>query len=181
MHTHPRREQRPDSSVDMPPSGESIGRRREIALVVLLAAIPFLPVIGGPFLYDDRAYVVENYQVTEVEHTLESFVSSYPPGSATQALYRPLVTLSYALDHAIAGLDPRVFHLANIALHIGASLAAYFLLRAWIPSAAAWSAMLFAVHPVHAEAVSWIVGRAELLCGLFLFLALRLAPARFVL
>jgi tetratricopeptide (TPR) repeat protein len=138
-------------------------------------------VCDGPFLYDDRAYVVENYQVTEAEHTLESLTTSYPPGSPGQALYRPLVTLSYALDHALAGLDPRLFHLTNVVLHAGASLAAYFLLRAWVPAAAAWAAMLFAVHPVHAEAVSWIVGRAEVLCGLFLFLALRLAPGRFVL
>jgi len=153
----------------------------EILLVILLAAIPFLPVSDGPFLYDDRIYILENHQVTDVEHTLQCLTTSYPPGGATQALYRPLVTLSYALDHALAGLDATLFHLTNIALHVGASLAAYFLLRAWIPSLAAWTAMLFAVHPVHTEAVSWIVGRAELLCGLFLFLALRLAPSRFVL
>ena len=153
----------------------------EILLVVLLAAVPFLTASDGPFLYDDRIYVIENYQVTDAGHTLESLTTSYPPGGATQALYRPLVTLSYALDRALAGLDARHFHLTNVVLHVGASLAAYFLVRAWIPAIAAWAAMLFAVHPVHTEAVTWIVGRAELLCGAFLFLALLLAPRRYVL
>lgn len=150
----------------------------EILLVVLLAAVPFLPVLDGPFLYDDSAYVVENHQVTQPRHALESLTTPYPPGGAKQALYRPLVTLSYALDHALAGLNATVFHLTNTVLHVAASLAVLFLLRAWIPSVAAWAAMLFAVHPVHTEAVSWIVGRAELLCALFVLVALRLATSR---
>lgn len=167
--------QRPQSTAGTLPS------KVEILLIILLAAVPYLPVIDGPFLYDDNLYIVENYQVTDAEHALQSLTTSYPPGGATQALYRPLVTLSYALNHALSGLNATRYHLANILLHVGASLAAYALLRAWIPSVAAWSAMLFAVHPVHTEAVSWIVGRAELLCGFFVFLALRLAPNRFVL
>jgi tetratricopeptide (TPR) repeat protein len=153
----------------------------EILIVVLLAAVPFLTVLDGPFLYDDTVYVVENHQVTQPRHTLGSLTTCYPPGGAKQALYRPLVTLSYALDHALAGLDATVFHATNTVLHVGASLAVLFLLRAWIPSAAGWAAMLFAVHPVHTEAVSWIVGRAELLCALFVLLALRSASSRPVL
>jgi protein O-mannosyl-transferase len=176
----PTESQRPRADAGTSPGIERRRTRLEILLVVLLAALPFLSVSDGPFLYDDRLYVLENHQVTEAGHTLQCLTTSYPPGGATQALYRPLVTLSFALDHALAGLEATVFHLTNVLLHVGASLAAYFLLRAWLPALAGWSAMLFAVHPVHTEAVSWIVGRAELLCGLFLFLALRLAPRRFV-
>lgn len=173
---------RPPEEIRQPrPNAGSLPSKLEILLIVLLAAVPYLPVLGGPFLYDDTLYVVENHQVTNTAYTLQSLTTSYPPGSNSQALYRPLVTLSYALDHALAGLNPAVFHLSNLLLHVGASLAAYALLRAWFPSVAGWAAMLFAVHPVHTEAVAWIVGRAEILCGLFLFLALRWSASRGVL
>ena len=150
----------------------------ELCLLIALAALPYLSVVDGPFVYDDTAYVVDNYQVTQPGYALQSLTTSYPPGRESQGLYRPLVTLSYALDHLIAGLNPMMFHLTNILLHVAATLAAFFLLRAWIPSIALQAAILFAVHPVHSEAVSWIVGRAELLCGLLMFLAIRFATNR---
>lgn len=172
---------RPAAVIVPPPTSPSRRSWVEVLIVVLLAAVPFLPVLDGPFLYDDTVYIVENHQVTQPRFVLESLTSCYPPGGAKQALYRPLVTLSYALDHALAGLDATAFHLTNTVLHVGASLAVLFLLRAWLPAVAGWAAMLFAVHPVHTEAVSWIVGRAELLCALFVLLALRSATSRPVL
>ncbi|MBI5182115.1 MAG: tetratricopeptide repeat protein, partial [Nitrospirae bacterium] len=97
----------------------------------------------------------------------------YPPDAREQGLYRPLVTISYIFDYAIWGLNPKGFHLANLILHILTSIIVYLLAleilkNSW-PSLIA--ALVFALHPVHTEAVTWVVGRAEVMAGLFYFLA----------
>ena len=92
---------RPPEEIRQPrPNAGSLPSKLEILLIVLLAAVPYLPVLGGPFLYDDTLYVVENHQVTNTAYTLQSLTTSYPPGSNSQALYRPLVTLSYEIGRA---------------------------------------------------------------------------------
>jgi protein O-mannosyl-transferase len=69
---------------------------------------------------------------------------------------------------AIGGGRASVFHLANIALYAGTALAVFFLARTVLPLAAAMLAgALFAVHPVHVEAVAGVVGQSELLVALF--------------
>ena len=88
--------------------------------------------------------------------------------------YRPITVLTFRANAALGGMAPWGFHVANAALH--ACVCALFFLFAEIlfgsavPALAA--AALFAAHPVHAEAVANIVGRAEGLAGLFFLLAL---------
>jgi hypothetical protein len=86
--------------------------------------------------------------------------------------YRPVSILSFRVNHWLAGsYDAWSFHLTNIVLHILVSVLIYALSFELIfPEryfCAVGSALLFAVHPVHTEAVTGLVGRAELLCALF--------------
>ncbi len=90
--------------------------------------------------------------------------------------YRPLTVMTYRLNHAIHGLDTFGFHLVNVAMHVVVTLlftraAARLLdpLEPWLVCAAG---LLFATHPVHVEAVAGLVGRAEVLSGVFFCLAL---------
>ncbi|MFN7971201.1 MAG: tetratricopeptide repeat protein [Acidobacteriota bacterium] len=147
-------------------------------LFAAAAVIPYATVLDAPFLYDDTVYVVDNPQVRDAGAIGAMLRSSYPPRHEAQGLYRPLVTFSYAVDFAIFRLEPFAFHLTNVMLHALATIAAYAMLRTVAPELATAAAILFAVHPVHVEAVSWIVGRAEVLCALFLFagLAARALP-----
>ena len=86
----------------------------------------------------------------------------YYPG----ALYRPVTMLTYMANHQVS-TDPFGFHLVNVLLHALVTLAVLALARELLGSllAATVAAALFAVHPVHTEAVSNIVGRAELLAA----------------
>src|SRR5207247_10918272 len=71
------------------------------------------------------------------------------------------------------------FHGVNVLGHAGASTAVALLARRWAGDAAGWLAgALFAVHPVHVEAVANVVGRAELMAAVFSVLAVWLAVAR---
>jgi tetratricopeptide (TPR) repeat protein len=82
--------------------------------------------------------------------------------------YRPVTTLSFALNHAVHGLAPAGYHAVNVALHAAVSaLLVVLLVRLGIALAVAGLAgALFATHPVHTEAVASVVGRADLLATL---------------
>lgn len=98
-------------------------------------------------------------------------------GSAESAdLYRPLTILSFRWNHAVAGPSAAAYHAVNVVLHAAVSALVATLVGALFggPRLAAASGLLFALHPVHTEAVTTVVGRAELQAALFLLAALGL-------
>ena len=103
---------------------------------------------------------------------------------AVDKLYRPLTCLSFAVEYSIHGDRPWAYHLINILLHAGAAAAVAELARRLVGFRPAIAAgILFAIHPVHVEAVAGLVGRAELLCTLAMVVAMILflramTPAR---
>ena len=136
-------------------------------LVVSIAALLYLPTLGFGFVYDD-ALVVENQSQVTGEAWGAILVSPYhvgPHDRVPTGLYRPLTVLSLAMNHAVSGLHPWSYHLVNVVLH---ALVALLVLEAADalrapPPAGLTAAILFAVHPVHVEAVANVSGRAELL------------------
>jgi Flp pilus assembly protein TadD len=127
----------------------------------------YAPTLGHGYVFDDGAAVVENPVVAS--GTLHD-VFSYDywgsrRGHRHVTTYRPLTTLTFRVERALAGLEPAVSHAVNLALHVAAVLLVYALVLALRgPRALALAAAaLFAVHPVHVEAVVGVVNRAELL------------------
>jgi Flp pilus assembly protein TadD len=141
-------------------------------LVAALAAGVYANTLDGALLYDDVNAVVDNAWVR----------SGDPAGILTHPSWwreghgrgwRPVATLSFALNHALHGLEPRGYHLVNVALHAGVSVLvlAVFARATGAALPALVAALLFAAHPVHTEAVASVVGRAELLAAGGFFLA----------
>lgn len=90
--------------------------------------------------------------------------------------YQPLVDLSYRLTYQLFGLEAPIFHLQNVILHSLASLALFFvLLHLFAPVTSLLASLLFAVMPIHTEAVSNISGRPFLLMSSLGLMALYLA------
>lgn len=147
---------------------------------VVVAVIVFLNTTGNLFTYDDVAIVQQNPAVRSPLNFREIWLSDWwGPYAAREAdldnprrdrLYRPLTLFTFSLDYALHGAAPRGYHAANVALHaVCTGLVWWLLFRLFGDrTVAAASALLFAVHPVHCEAVAGIVGRAEILAGLFL-------------
>jgi protein O-mannosyl-transferase len=150
-------------------------RARSLTLVALLAALPYVNSISGQFTFDDAAVVRDNPNVMQLDAPLGPLLLGLRP---PLIWYRPLTMLSYRLN-AWAGRSPFGFHLVNVFLHVLVSLLVFELAALWTGHglAAFATAALFAVHPIHTEAVSSVVGRAELLAALFVFASL-LAAAR---
>ncbi|MBI3272373.1 MAG: tetratricopeptide repeat protein [Planctomycetes bacterium] len=130
-------------------------------LLALLAIGVFSPSFGGPFVFDDEEMIVRGRLTHHGPDPMEMLCGRRDPTEG----YRPLLSWSLAVNWALGPNDPRGFHAVNLALHgLNAALLSFLLLR-FIPDrrAAFAGALLFAIHPVHAEVASAIGQRA---CGL---------------
>jgi tetratricopeptide (TPR) repeat protein len=90
------------------------------------------------------------------------------------ANYNPLTLLSWAVDHAIGGVDPTVYHTTNLVLHLANVLCVFWFVHRLSGRAdvAGMTAVLFGVHPMQVEAVAWITARKDVLCAFFYLLGL---------
>lgn len=145
-------------------------RTRWILLALIVAALlPHAWGLRNTFVFDDRGVIVNNPAVTGMD--LKSiWTKSYWPNRTDTNLYRPLTSTTFALDWKLGGGHASLFVAVNLLLHIVTTLVAFRLLRALFPrkpGMAAAAALLFAIHPLHVEAVVGIVGRAELMAALF--------------
>lgn len=152
-------------------------RRLAALLCALLACAAYATSLGNGFAYDDQSIVVENAVVTGPASVGQILASPYWGSRKMGGLYRPFTVATYALNHRVAGLAPFGYHLVNVLLHAAVSALVLLVALEWLGLAGALTAgLLFAVHPIHSEAVSNVVGRAELLAALGVLLAWRLEP-----
>ena len=148
-------------------------------LVVALAVALYLPAARFGFVQDDRAIIAANPAAHSVPAALRAFDQPYWPPPAQGGLYRPLTILSYAVDWSISGGSSAWLHVMNALWHGAATLLVMLLLASWLPEAGVIAAgLLFAVHPVHVEAVAGLVGRADLLAAVALLGAVLAARGR---
>ncbi|MFN2427586.1 MAG: tetratricopeptide repeat protein [Candidatus Binatia bacterium] len=126
----------------------------------------FGPGLHARFVSDDVNAIVENEWVAgpfDPAGIVGNF-SWWGEGRADSVAYRPGATLSFAVNRQVSGADPSGFRIVNFALHSLCTGLLYALSRrlGLGREAAGAAALLFAVLPIHSEAVLWIVGRAEL-------------------
>jgi Flp pilus assembly protein TadD len=141
---------------------------RLAGLVAALAVLPFLNALTAGFALDDFPRIVENPMVQGKEPALRLVTWVDRP-----EIYRPLTMLTFAAN-ARLGTTATGYHVVNVLAHAAVTVLvlalARVLLRSTIGAVAA--AALFAVHPIHTEAVTNVFGRAELLAALFVLACL---------
>ncbi|HUX32584.1 MAG TPA: hypothetical protein VMV51_01825 [Gemmatimonadaceae bacterium] len=149
-------------------------RRLAPWLVAAVALGVYANALSNGFALDDRVIVAQNPNVHHLSSFADAWVSAYWPNLPFQVgLYRPLTIVSFLLEWALWHGHPMGFHLVNIVVHAAVSALVVLLLYRLGAStlAAAVGGLLFAVHPVHVEAVSGIVGYAELMMALLVLTA----------
>jgi protein O-mannosyl-transferase len=134
--------------------------------IIALAIAGSATSLANSYALDDVALVSQNSRVHSLNEWWRLFTVPYWPPQVGASLYRPVVTLGFAVQWAASGGAPWLFHLTSIVLYATASALVFALFVLVLPVDAAFiGAALFAVHPVHVEAVGNIVGQAELLAG----------------
>ncbi len=154
---------------------------KSINLLVLLAlacicTAVYFNALNNSFVIDDYPLIVDNPSIKNIEFFPKIFfVDSYHfTNSVETKYYRPLLLTSYAIDYAIWGLNPSGFHLTNIFIHILNGYLIFLLLNLLFKHAhlAFGTALIFCIHPIQTSAVTYISGRADLLCAFFMLLGL---------
>jgi Flp pilus assembly protein TadD len=130
-------------------------------------ALVYLGSLANSFTLDDVALVRDNPQIRWPIDLPGVLVSPYRPDDAASGLYRPLTILSLAANRALTGPGPFGFHAGNVLLHAAVCGLAWFAARGAgrYYGTALVAALVFAVHPLHSEAVANVAGRAELLAA----------------
>ncbi len=137
------------------------------AALFLTAMVPFLGTFGFDYTFDDRLVVELNPRLSSPSQIRTLVTTQLFEGHFKTANYRPFLLLTFAVQTWIHGPDPGLYRLVNVLLHATATvLVALWLLAIAVPRRAALTtAALFAVIPIHVEAVTSLVGRAEVLAA----------------
>ena len=154
------------------------GARPRAILIAVLTIVAgglgaFSNSFKGQFIFDDLLALTQN---PSTEHWWRLDQTLNPPINMTTG-GRPILNASFAFDRAIFGLKPFGYHIGNLAIHLGAALLLFGIIRrTWKGADGTWIAgavaLLWVVHPLQTESVTYIVQRAESLMGFFYLLTL---------
>ncbi|MDO8476467.1 MAG: tetratricopeptide repeat protein [Candidatus Rokubacteria bacterium] len=149
-------------------------------LIFAAAFLTFLPALSADFVnWDDFDNVVNNTGV----HGLRTAQLQWMWTGTVLGHWIPLTWMSFGLNYALGGLNPRGYHLLNLLLHAASATVFFFIARRLLRAAGAaaaepglsvgagFAALLFAVHPLRVESVVWVTERKDVLCGFFFMLA----------
>ncbi len=132
-----------------------------IAALILCAALPYLNTLLNGFVYDDNRQVLDNPYLKSFHFLPQVFgttVWSFVGMQGVSNYYRPIMTLGYALCYHLFGPLAYGFHLVNVCLHVGVVILVFLVARRLFNDRALafFAACLFAIHPIHTEAVAWV-------------------------
>jgi hypothetical protein len=145
----------------------------------------FLNSLHGELIFDDVHAVQRNKDVlggtTLSELFLNDFWGEPISSNSSHKSYRPFTVLTFRANHMIHGMHPTGYHFVNVAFHalVSALSERVYTVLLKDSAVAETAALLFALHPVHCEAVASIVGRAEVFGALFALLAVLALPPLF--
>ena len=145
-----------------------------LLITVLLVAVYF-PTFSGEFILDDNSLIKDNPYIRTFHSPISYFIQEdgitdeYDKGGYHTGYYRPLLHLIYSLDHKLWGLNAPGFRTTNLLLHLLCCFLLFQFLQFLINDrhAALWATLIFALHPVNTEAVSWIGSRDNILVAFF--------------
>ncbi|XP_071242808.1 protein O-mannosyl-transferase TMTC1-like [Salvelinus alpinus] len=154
-------------------AGRGAGR---YAVLLALCALCYSNSLHGEFVHDDVWAISNNPDVRPGSSLQSIFTNDFwgkrMADNTSHKSYRPLCILTFKLNILLGGMTPLYFHVVNVCLHCAVTCLLMHTCDRCVfddPRLAFLTALLFAVHPIHTEAVSGIVGRADVLaCMLFL-------------
>lgn len=156
-------------------------KKPEFFLAVIFVAITwgiYANSLPNGFVWDDYDLIVRNDRVRSLGRIPGYFCSTFMPAQSRESVasyYRPLVSMTFAVDYAAGGPGrPWVFHLTNVLAYSVCVVVVFVLFRLLLENRwAAWlGALLFATHSIHTESVAWIAGRTDVLSAVFMCVAL---------
>ncbi len=122
--------------------------------------------------WDDLGYIISNPLIKD--SSAQGIKNIFSVDHPVMGNYHPLTILLYAIEYSYVGLQPWLYHLDSVLLHVLVTVAVYFFTKKLTgrPVAATIAALLFGLHPMHVESIAWAAGRKDVLYGLFFVLCM---------
>ena len=149
------------------------------AALVLAGSLAYVNAVRRPFMFDDISAIVDNDQIRQLDPAV------FLPQRERPVAGRPLVNLSFAINYALGGLDVAGYHIWNIALHLLCGLLLFAIVRETlglprVPSllgsrgtAIGFTvALIWMLHPLNSEVVTYVTQRTESMMACFYLLTL---------
>jgi tetratricopeptide (TPR) repeat protein len=152
-----------------------------LAAVVACATLPYVNILYNGFVYDDDSQVVQNFYIRSFRYLKQIFTThvwSFT-GVVVSNYYRPMMTLGYLFCYKLFGPSAYGFHFASLLLHV-LVVSLVFVITERLTGdrvCALVAGVLFALHPVHSEAVAWIAAVTDLEITFFYLLTFGLYVA----
>jgi len=133
-------------------------------ILSILPCITYFNTLNNDFVFDDLPLIQGNENFPSLRN-INDIISVI----AGEDEYRPVRTLSYAIDYYFSRLNPLSYHISNIVYHTINCFLVYLITLALLGNrvTAFFAATLFAVHPVHTDSVTYMAGRRDILFTLF--------------
>ncbi|HXW13755.1 MAG TPA: tetratricopeptide repeat protein [Terriglobia bacterium] len=155
-----------------PPTHQSQMSAWSLALLLLLAVLPYVNTLQNGFVYDDNNEVLTNPYIRSFSRVGDIFgtrILAHLGARGATNYYRPISIFGFLICNKLFGLLPYGFHLANLLLHALIVCVLFGLTKRlfqdqWL---AFISAAIFALHPIHTESVAWVSGVTDLELAVF--------------
>lgn len=153
--------------------------KKQIALhllvIIIFGVVAYVNTFSNEFLYDDEHYIQRNPYIRDFSHLKDIFTKNVGAGVyRIDNFYRPIQLLAYSIVYHISGLNVFGFHLLNFLLHLSNAFLIYFftLILFKRREVSFIASLLFMVHPIHTEAITYMNGTADPLAMFFGLLTL---------
>src|SRR5437764_13702208 len=149
---------------------------RALFIIIAATVLVYANSLSGSFVFDDTKQIAANPAIRSWGNIARAFTSdvwAFQRGTLTKDIpppyYRPLFTAYLTVNYQLFGPWEPGWHLMNLLVHAGATVAAYFLIKRLSGDRliAMMAALVFGLHPAHVESVSWISGIPDPLAALF--------------
>lgn len=145
------------------------------SILFLIGFLTYLSSFANQFVWDDYHFFYQNFLTQDLLHIPQIFSSNTTAGAGVSSnYYRPLSTLSFALDHFLFGWNNSEMHIFNTLMHClnGILLFLFLVLIRFGKVKSFLVSLVFLMHPIQTEAVTYLSSRGDILYLFFLFLSL---------
>jgi Tfp pilus assembly protein PilF len=151
--------------------------KKLILILFVVGFATYLSSFTNQFVWDDDHFFHQNLFTQSLTHIQEIFTSNTTAGAGVSSnYYRPIATYSFAIDHALWGWNPIGLHFTNTLFHVfnGILLFLFLLLLRFGKVSSFLVSVIFLIHPIQTEAVTYLSSRGDIFYTFFLLLSLHL-------
>ncbi|MFH1440331.1 MAG: tetratricopeptide repeat protein [Candidatus Woesearchaeota archaeon] len=145
--------------------------RLQILIVIVFTTLVYINIINNDFVWDDKTFILNWEEKRYIGNSVNLLKGDVPEGH--EGVYRPVRSFFYMVCYKIIGVNKYSYHIFSILIHLCVTLLVYFIIRGILnKDVAFFSSLIFGIHPIHTESISYATSSFDIVGIIFLFLSL---------